>query len=48
MGKEKLFLDLFWTNKALDTVCNFDDDSYKLPGTDIIINMGQIDEKEPI
>ena len=27
---------------------NFDDDSYKLPGTDIIINMGQIDEKEPI
>ena len=24
---------------------NFDDDSYKLPGTDIIINMGQIDEK---
>ena len=27
---------------------NFDDDSYKLPGTDVIINMGQIDEKEPI
>ena len=27
---------------------NFDDDSYKLPGTDIIINMGQKDEKEPI
>jgi len=27
---------------------NFDDDSYKLPGTDVIINMGQQDEKEPI
>ena len=26
---------------------NFDDDSYKLPGTDIIINMGQINEEEP-
>lgn len=25
---------------------NFDDDSYKLPGTDIIINMGQIDEEQ--
>ena len=27
---------------------NFDDDSYKLPGTNIIINMGQLDEQEPI
>ena len=27
---------------------NFDDDSYKLPGTDVIINMGQSDEEEPI
>ena len=27
---------------------NFDDDSYKLPGTDVIINMGQQDEEEPI
>ena len=27
---------------------NFNDDSYKLPGTDVIINMGQQDEKEPI
>ena len=25
---------------------NFDDDSYKLPGTDIIINMGQQDEEQ--
>jgi hypothetical protein len=27
---------------------NFNDNSYKLPGTDVIINMGQQDEKEPI
>lgn len=27
---------------------NFDDDSYKLPGTDVVINMGQQDEEEPI
>jgi len=27
---------------------NFDDDSYKLPGTDVVINMGQKDEEEPI
>jgi len=27
---------------------NFDDDSYKLPGTDVVINMGQQDKEEPI
>jgi hypothetical protein len=26
---------------------NFDDDSYKLPGTDVVINMGQQDEEQP-
>ena len=26
---------------------NFDDDSYKLPGTAVIINMGQQDEEQP-
>jgi len=32
----------------LNILYNFDDDSYKLPGTDVIINMGQQDEEEPI
>jgi len=26
---------------------NFNDDSYKLPGTDVIIDMGQKDKEEP-